>query len=122
MAQTRYGLIETKILQGRGEVIFSTTFRLHLGHGVTEDDIFFPLTSAGESGRTITINDVRTMIRADARTSAGMIYERELHVSKAKGWKGEDVLHLKEGSRFTEVGLGETFPQILMNFLQAKVC
>ncbi len=116
MANTVFGMIE----YGKGSdraARPSFTFRLHIAHGINEADILpdgFP--------KEVVLRDAGTVkIHFWPYPSHGLIYEREFHVSKAKGSKGQDVLHLKEGSRFVEVGGYNLFLRVLGCFLTDNI-
>jgi len=117
--KTLYGIIEVRCeTKCPSETIYDKTFRLHLGAGVCEEQIGFEITS---HVHTEACGGRRLTIRFSDRPSAGLIYERELHVGLEKDYKSRDALHLKEGPRFLEASIGETFPFMLGYFLKENV-
>lgn len=116
MANTMFGIIELGKVSDH-KSLPNSTFRLHIGSGTSEADIFhgcFPKEVVLGNYTTVTIH-------FGPYPSAGLIYERELHVSKAKNRNGHDVLILKEGSRFLETPYNETFLYMLGLFLSQSI-
>lgn len=103
------------------------TFRLHLGHGLdpVKDLCLLKESDVRSKDRvfdvTSEVGSIHLRIHIGNYASAGMFYERELHVSRDKNYKDQEVLHLKEGPRFFETNAGETFPHWLGLFLGAKI-
>ena len=103
------------------------TFRLHLGHGVDPVKDLYLLTEIDICVRDRVfdvrseVGNIHLRIHIGNYASAGMFYERELHVSWGKTYKDQDVLHLKEGPRFFETNARDTFPHLLGLFLGSKI-
>ncbi len=118
MAFTLLGIIEL----GKGsdrKSLPDSTFRLHLGGSAHVEDAF---PDGFRTPRELVLtNNTAVTVHLALYPSAGLIYERELHISKAKDCKGSDVLHLKEGTRFLETPCGKTFVYMLGKFLGQKI-
>ena len=118
MAFTLFGIIEL----GKGsdrKSLPNSAFRLHLGGGAHVEDAF-PV-GFGSPRELVLTNNTTVTVHLRFYPSDGLIYERELHVSKARDRKEQVVLHLKEGSRFLETSCGETFVYMLVDFLGQKI-
>ncbi len=125
---TLYGIVElVQEPYGNLRSLPNDTFRLHLGHGVdpVKDLCLLKETNIRVKDRVFDVasevGKVHLRVHIGNYASAGMFYERELHVSWDKNYKDQDVLHLKEGPRFFETHAGDTFPHWLGLFLETKI-
>ena len=120
-SRTVYGKI-IKISEKRVHFtqLSNATFRLHIASDISDADIRIGLpmgTTQRFSGRFD-----YTILLAD-HPSAGVMYERQLHVGKATDHEGQEVAHLKEDVHFMEtrkVGI-ELFLGDLTVFLCASI-
>ena len=120
--QTLFGIVELGEGTNRKR-LSNATFRLHLGRGVSKSGLH--LTPPNSQGFVVVPmlggSHAQLTIHIGDGPSAGLIYERELHLSDERHHWGHRVLHLKEGARFLETIADDTFPTWLGEFLAEKI-
>ena len=112
--KTLYGIVSIKGDDESYGSLSNSTFRLHVAGCV--DDVQDAYRHLLGAFGWVDMRSDDVVIKLEDYPSAGLIYERELHVCKTSDRKKQDVLHLKEGTRFLECTCDHSFILMLIDF------